>query len=399
MANAHAHEIKSPGPLQGTAGLNTVFLVLSVIGAAAFIVAVKSDPTRAWSSFVLNHFYFMGIALSGMFFAAIQWLTSAMWSSPVRRMIESLGAYLPFSLVTTAILYFGIHTLFHWSHPEAVAHDLMLQGKAGYMNISFFMIRNLVGLGILMLLSWKMLKNSLAQDKDPSFSWTQRNKTLSPGFILLYAIIFSMAAFDQMMSLDSHWYSTMFGVYCFAGAFYAQLALTTLMTLHFRAKGQLGNAVNDNHVHDLGKFLFGMAIFWAYIAFSQFMLIWYANIPEETGWFMARMHGAWFYVAVFLVVGKFCVPFFVLLPRDAKRSVATLTGVSLFMMVAHWIDLLWVVQPNFYAEGPKVGWIEIGVTLGFIGAFGLFVVRFLSRHNMVAIGDPRLEEAVFHHHQ
>jgi hypothetical protein len=157
--------------------------------------------------------------------------------------------------------------------------------------------------------------------------------------------------------------------------------------------------VNDNHLHDLGKFMFAFTIFYAYIGFCQFMLIWYANLPEETGYFMNRFHDGWFYVTCFLLVGKFLTPFFLLMPRDAKRSESMLMGVGVFMLVAHWIDVLWMSQPELYRTGPVIGWIEIGTTLGFIGVFGFVVSRFLHRHNVVAIGDPRLAEAVFHHHQ
>jgi hypothetical protein len=166
-----------------------------------------------------------------------------------------------------------------------------------------------------------------------------------------------------------------------------------------KSKGKLDGIVNDNHLHDLGKFMFAFTVFWAYIGFSQFMLIWYANLPEETGYFIHRFHGQWMYVSAFLLVGKFLLPFFVLLPRDAKRNPQILCFVGVFMLFAQWIDVLWMVQPEFFKDGPQLGWIEAGITLGFLGVFGLTVSRFLAKYNVVAIGDPRLPEAVFHHHQ
>jgi hypothetical protein len=398
-SNDHAHEIRNPGPYRVPGGLTVGFIAMAVVGIVVFLIGLKANPTRAWSSFVINHFYFLSIALAGIFFAAIQWLTSAMWSAPIRRLLEAQTAYLPVALLTFIVLLFGLHHLYQWTDMNHVMADPVLKARAGYFSMGFFTIRNGLGLLILMFFTWKMVGNSIAQDRDGSYSWTLRNKALAPGFIILYAILYSLMSVDQMMSMDTHFFSTMFGVYLFAGAFYATLAMTCLMALHFRGNGQLEGIVNDNHIHDLGKFMFGMTVFYAYIGFSQFMLIWYANLTEETGFFIARMHGAWIYVSAFLAFGKFMLPFFLLLPRDSKRDPKLLTFTALFMLVAHWIDIYWIVQPNFFKEGPSFTWIEAGVTIGFIGLFGFAVTRFLGRFNLVAIGDPRLPEAVFHHHQ
>jgi hypothetical protein len=171
------------------------------------------------------------------------------------------------------------------------------------------------------------------------------------------------------------------------------------MTVVLKRKGVLQGIVNDNHLHDLGKFMFAFTVFWAYIGFSQFMLIWYANLPEETGFFMRRMDHGWLAVSIFLLVGKFITPFVCLLPRDNKRSEKVLLGVGGFMLFAQWVDMLWLIQPEMGKTAPTVGWIEIGLLVGFIGLFGTAVSRFLSQHNAVAVGDPRLAESVFHHHQ
>ena len=224
-------------------------------------------------------------------------------------------------------------------------------------------------------------------------------QAIVPIFLICFGLLYTMMSWDQLMSLNPHWYSTMYGVYCFAGSFYAVLALITLITLYLQSKGKLVGIVNDNHLHDLGKYMMAFTVFWAYIGFSQFMLIWYANLPEETGYFMARMHSTWFYVSCFLVFGKFFLVLFLLLPRDAKRRHGLLAGVAVFMLVAQWIDMMWLIQPEFFAEGPQFGWVEAGTTLGFIGIFGFAVFHFLRRHNVVAIGDPRLMESVYHHHQ
>lgn len=399
MAHATAQELRNPGPYSVSSGLRALFVLFALVGVAAFAAGLAIDSKRTWFSFVHNHFYFMSIALGAIFFAAIQWATGAMWSAPVRRLSEAFTSYLPVALVTFGILYFGIHDLYVWSHPDHVIGDPVLEGKAGYLSVGFFMIRNFIALAIWIYFTRKMVANSIAQDQNGDYKFTARNKTLAPIFLILFALTFTMASFDQLMSLDPHWFSTMFGVYCFAGSFYSVLAALGVLTVYLKRKGVLTGLVNENHLHDIGKLMFAFTVFWAYIGFSQFMLIWYANLPEETGYFLHRFSGSWFYISVFLLIGKFLVPFFFLLPRDAKRNESLLLGVGSFMLFAQWVDVLWLVQPEFSAQGPRIGWIELGVALGFLGIFGFMVSRFLGKHNVVAMGDPRLAESVFHHHQ
>jgi hypothetical protein len=400
MAHADTHApIPNPGTFQFSGGAKAVFLVLAALGVVVFAFGLMTSPDRAWAAFVHNNFYFMCLALGGTFFAALQWMTGAMWSAPVRRLSEAFTSYLPFAFLMVIVLYFGIHHIYIWSHPEHVKGDIVLEGKAGYLSPTFFIIRQLVAVGIWIFFSRKMIGNSISQDKDGSNIWTLKNRVLSPAFMVIFGVTLTMVAFDQLMSLDPHWFSTMFGVYAFAGLFYANLASTCLLTLYLKSKGKLDGIVNDNHLHDLGKFMFAFVIFWAYIGFSQFMLIWYANLPEETSYFSHRMTTGWLPLSIFLLVGKFMVPFFLMLPRDAKRSPKMLTIVGCWMLFAQWIDILWLVQPEFFKDGPHIGIIEIGMFLGFAGVFMTLVARFLGKHNIVAIGDPRLAEAVYHHHQ
>lgn len=395
----HNEAIKNPGSYQIPSGLKSVLSVLALVGVITFVIGFSTDAKRMWPSFLQNHFFFMSLALGGMFFAALQWMTGAMWSAPVRRLAESFTAFLPWVLGGLLLLYFGRHELYRWTDASFVKGDIILEGKAGYLSVPFFFIRNAIAVLLWIFFAKKMIGNSIAQDQSKDPALTVRNRTLSPGFLILFALTFTMVSFDLVMSLDPYWFSTMFGVYCFAGLFYSTLAATTLMAIYLRRKGALVGIVNDNHLHDLGKFMFAFTVFWAYIGFSQFMLIWYANMPEETGYFITRMKDGWYAVSVFLLVGKFATPFFFLLPRGSKRSEKMLWCMGWFMLIAQWIDVMWMVQPEFYAHAPRFGWMEAGITLGFIGAFGLVVFRFLARNNIVAIGDPRLAESVHHHHQ
>lgn len=395
-------DLTPPGPARISSQLRGVFGLLVLVGIASFVLTLFKDPESAWSSFLIGHFYFLSLALGGVFFAVIQWVTGAMWSAPVRRLFESFAAYLPIALITTVILCLGLGVLYHWTHAEVVQGDIILEGKEGYLNIPFFIIRNVGALLVLGFLAWKLIGHSIAQDTDKNYAHTLANRRLGPVFLVLFALLYSFSAVDQLMSLDPHWFSTMFGVYAFAGLFYSMLAMTCLLTLAFKER-QLKDFINDNHIHDIGKFMFAFTVFWAYIGFSQFMLIWYANLPEETGYFIRRMSGGWWYVSLFLLIGKFMVPFFALLPRGAKRNPTRLKAVAIWMLFAQLVDLVWVVQPELYSEGPNLtimGLVSLlGTFAGFAGLFGLAVAWFLGKFSLVAMGDPRLEESVFHHHQ
>jgi hypothetical protein len=395
--HSHSETIQNPGSYEISSRLKTLFLVFVAVGFASFAGGLATDARRTWASFILNHFYFVSLSLGGLFLAALQWLTSAMWSAPIRRISESFTAYLPVALVMVIVLFFGMHHLYIWTDASHVKGDVVLEGKSGWLSIVPFIARNVVFILIWIFFTKKLVGNSLTQDTTKSQELTSRNRAMSPAFMIVFALTYTLSSFDQLMSLEPHWFSTMFGVYCFAGLFYSALALTCLVMLYLRSKNKLDGIVNENHLHDLGKYMFAFTIFWAYIAFSQFMLIWYANMPEETSYFIHRFHGCWLYVSIYLLVGKFMVPFFLLLPRDAKRNVKTLKIAAVWMLISQWIDVMWMVQPEFFPEGPRFGWIEIGVMLGFLGLFALVISRFLAKNNIVAIGDPRLAESVFHH--
>jgi hypothetical protein len=401
MSNAHEIEtVRNPGPLKLESSTTMLFTALAVVGLAALIGGIFMNAPHGWTSLLISHFYFMSLAIGGLFICAIQYATNAMWSAPIRRLAESFSAYMPIVLIGFLVIAFvGMPHLFQWSHPDYVKGDIVLEQKASYLNVTFFIIRNLVAIALWFFFKAKLVGNSVAQDKDGDFSHTAKNRVYAPAFLIVFALTYTMSAIDLLMSLDAHWFSTMFGVYLFAGMFTSALAMMTIFTIILLRNGMLKGIVNDNHLHDCGKFLFAFTIFWAYIAFSQFMLIWYANLPEETMYFMHRMVGGWKYVTIFLLVGKFLVPFFALLPREAKRNTKRLMWVSIWMLFAQWIDLIWIVQPEFFKNGPEVSWIEVAGFIGFAGLFGLLTTRFLAKNDIVAIRDPKLAESVFHHHQ
>jgi hypothetical protein len=316
----------------------------------------------------------------------------------VRRLAESLTAFIPLVLLLgLPIAIFAGKDLYLWLNAEVVAKDAILQGKAAYLNKTFFVVRFVIFAGAWFFFAKKIIGFSLEQDKDRKDQWTELAQKWSVAFLVVFALSFSLFSVDFLMSLEPHWFSTIFGVYCFAGLFQSSLALLTLMALYVERNGLAKGLVTIEHVHDLAKLTKGFTVFWAYIAFSQFMLIWYANLPEETIFYIHRSHGGWLVVSLSLLIFRFVVPFLALLPRWAKRTPGHLTAVCTLILVMQYVDLYWLVYPNLNHDHITFSWVEVGAFVGFMGLFGLAVTRFLSQYNLIPIKDPRRQESLNHH--
>lgn len=398
MAHApHAKAVTDPGPMQVTSGLKTAAAVLMFLGLIGFVFTMIKDPSRAWHGYLVGYFYFTSIAIGGLFFVAIQHLTTAGWSVNIRRIVESLTSFLPVAFVGGLILLLAGPKLYTWLNHDIVTADPLLQHKTPYLNMTFFAIRMVLFLGVWLLFAKIMVGSSVKQDKSGDEKLTTGLMRPSVIFMLVFALSYSLFAVDTMMSLEPHWFSTVFGVYCFAGLFQSTMAVTIIMTVHLMKKGQLKGFVDENHLHDLGKFLFAFTVFWAYIAFSQYMLIWYANLPEETIFYLPRSQGSWMVVSFALIVFKFIVPFFALLPRWAKRTPAYLVAVSWLILVMQFVDLYWLVYPNFNKEQVVFSFNEVLIFMGFAGIFLFCMTRFLGKHSVVPVKDPRIQESLHHH--
>ncbi|MCC6137010.1 MAG: molybdopterin oxidoreductase [Bdellovibrionaceae bacterium] len=388
----------SPQKFKVSSTANIAMAAMAGIGAALLVLGFILDRERAWHAYLVSFFYFTCLAMGGLFFTAIQHVVAAGWSVNIRRLAESLTAFVPFILLLgLPIVIFAGKDLYLWLNAEEVAKDAILQGKAAYLNKMFFIIRFVVFAGAWFFFAKKIVGFSLEQDKDGKDTWTEQAAKWSVAFLLVFALSFSLFSVDFLMSLEPHWFSTIYGVYCFAGLFQSSLALLTLMALFVEQKGLAKGLVTIEHVHDLAKLTKGFTVFWAYIAFSQFMLIWYANLPEETIFYIDRSHGGWLIVSLGLLVFRFVVPFLALLPRWAKRTPGHLVAVCSLILVMQYVDLYWLIYPNYTHEKVAFSWMEIGAFVGFLGLFGLVVTRFLSQYNLLPIKDPRREES--NHHQ
>lgn len=390
-------EIKNPVLLQMSQSLKTFCIVSIVLGVLVFAAGMMKNPERAWHAYLIGFFFTVSIALGGLFFTAIQHVVKAGWSVNIRRLAESFTAYLPLGLVAAVGLLVAGKILYPWMDAKHVAEDLLLQKKASYLNQPFFIIRLILFFGLWIFLSKMVVGRSLKQDETGDKKLTDQLLPWSIATVMIFALSYSLFSVDAIMSLEPHWFSTIFGVYCFAGLFQSTIAFMILTSVYLIRGGYLNQFVNENHLHDLGKFLFAFTVFWAYIAFSQFMLIWYANIPEETLFYIPRLQGEWKWVSASLLVFKFVVPFLILLPRSAKRRTSTLVAMSLLILTMQFVDLYWLIYPNLDEETPQFGFYEVFIFAAFIGAFVYRVANFLSKNSVIVTKDPRQHESMSHH--
>lgn len=366
-------------------------LLLISAGVVLMIISFIVDSHRAFYNYILMYSFIVSIGVGSLGLVALEYIVDAAWSTPFRRISEFLAFLIPFLLILAIPIIFGIHDLYHWSHKEALETDPILQGKAPYLNTAFFIIRVFACILIWMLFYFLITKNSEKQDITKEYGLLTKNIKLSIGFAPLLIITLTITAIDLIMSLEPHWYSTMFGVYYFSGTAVAGLAATTLLAVILKEKGYLHPQIQDRLYHSMGTLLFGLNVFWAYIAFSQFLLIWYADIPEETFWMMHRMHGSWGVVSLALFFIHFIIPFIILLPGRAKTNFRTLKIMAIWLLFAHILDLYWLIMPNFNKESAFFSWNEIGFIL-FIVGFVLFVFKMKSdKTNFTPVGDPKLE--------
>lgn len=377
------------------ASVDRMGMGLLTAGVLLVIAAFILQPVRASFDAVILYLFMVGIGVGAIFLVALEHITGAVWSVPMRRVPEFLAGIAPFLVLLVLPLFLHLHDLFHWTHEEAVRADAVLAGKSAYLNVQFFSIRTAAFLAIWIIFGMLFVRNSTKQDvtRDPLL--TRSSVRLAAGFLPLFAITLTFTAFDWAMSLEAHWFSTIYGVYFFSGTVLAALAATTLIVVLMHEHGYLPGLRRD-HFYSLGALMFGFVNFWAYIAFSQFLLIWYANLPEETYWFMARWANGWQIMSVLLIVVQFAVPYVVLLPQEAKMDLRRLKFMAIWLLAARLIDLYWLVMPT-HSPTLSLSWTEIGFPLVGIGIIMLLISWKSKRYNLVPIGDPKLQRGMDFH--
>jgi len=363
------------------------------LGAAVGLAGWGTKPFLF--AYLLAFLFFLTLALGGLFFVLLHFLTRAGWSVVVRRLAENVMGTLPLFVLLFLPIALGFHEIYEWGHAEVLAHDPLLAGKEPFLNATGFLSRAAIYLALWCGLAWWLRSRSVAQDSTGDIAITKRLQTISAPGMVLFAVTLSLASFDWVMSLDPHWYSTIFGVYIFSGCVLGILSLLVLIVEVLHRGGAIEQTVTTEHRHDLGKLLFAFVVFWGYIAFSQFLLIWYGNIPEETVWFAHRWDDpGWRTVSIALVLGHFVLPFFFLLPRATKRNRLLLSLGALWMLAMHYLDLYWLVMPAYHGEEAVSGLV---LAAAFVGVGGLFLGllgSLMRKPALVPVRDPRLPESL-----
>ena len=367
-----------------------MIVLMGVLGLVGLLTSYASDgaaAARFFANWVLWYVVLLSIGLGALFLIALEHLVSARWSVPLRRIPERLSSLMVLLFPLALVALWGVRSLYLWAGPGA-AGDEILQAKAVWLNVPFFTVRSLACLGLWLLFFVWLVRGSYRQDQGQAPEFPGRAKRLAAAFMIVFGVTVTVAAFDWLMSLEPHWFSTIMGVYLFSGCMVAGLAGTTLVVIYLLKAGRLPG-IKPDHLYNLGALMFGFNAFWAYIAFSQFMLIWYANLPEETGFFYHRLHGPWLGVTVLLPIVHFFIPFFALLSRDAKCDTGRLRWVAIWLLASHVIDVYWLVFPSL-GQGVLLGWPEVAFAFFFVALTLVWVRGSLRVGWDMPVGDPNL---------
>lgn len=352
---------------------------------------------RPYAALYVAAFFFMMIALGVLAFYAIQYASQAGWSPVLYRVMEAITYYLlPGALIVLLIAIIGDKHIFIWMDPEVVAHDEIIQGKSSWLNKPWFIVRALIFIGGWSLYRYFSRKFSLEQDNDSGNKYFKLNFRISAAFLVFFIYTESMMSWDWIMSVDPHWFSTLFGWYLLASMLVSGITVIALITIYLKSKGHL-DVVNDSHLHDLAKFMFGFSVFWTYLWFSQFMLIWYANIPEEVTYYITRIED---YTIPFfgMIIMNFIFPFLVLINSDYKRIPWFIVMAGIVILIGHYVDVFNMIMPATVIDRWYFGLPEISALALFSGLFLLIVFYSLSKAPLLVKGNPYIKESENFHY-
>lgn len=388
-------------------GLLTLILGFIFLSPMAGANGDNVNGTRFWAVLLQNSLFWLMLVNVSIFFIAICTLAMGGWQVAFRRVNEAISTLVPIMGVITLVILLciilgGRADIYAWVDKNAVQSDGLLKGKSGFLNPVFFLVASIVTIGLWSLIGKKLNKISRESDdagpmdQATAKKWLAKNMGLSAYYIVLYILsVGSVIPWLWLMSIDPHWYSTMYSWYTFASTFVAGIALMTIFVIYFKNRGQL-EFVTKEHIQDLGKFMFAFSIFWTYLWFSQFMLIWYANIPEETVYFKARMQGPYSGLFYLNLVINFVAPILILMKKASKRNYTIITFMCVLIIFGHWVDFYQMVMPGTVGAHPHMSWFEFGIPLGFVGLIMWGVNRFAEKTPMTAINNPFLKESIIH---
>jgi hypothetical protein len=373
-------------------------LILTIIGVATGM-GDHHFKTRLLTNGLINGFFFFALGLGALFFLALQYATETGWYASVKRVIEAVAGFLPygmgfFGIILLAItLMDGAH-IYLWMDSEIVKHDEIIQGKSAYLNPAFFWIRTIVYFATYFIFLRGFKRRSLLEDQEGGTTLHFTNYKKGALFLVFFAVFSSTSAWDWLMSIDVHWFSTLFGWYTFAGMWCSTMVVLVITTLYLKKLGHL-EKVNESHIHDLGKWTFATSFLWSYLWFSQFMLIWYANIGEEVTYYQMRIENfKVLYFSMFVI--NFAFPMLLLMSRDAKRHAGILTTVGLIILAGHWLDVYIMVSAGSLGANAKLGFLEVGMALLLAGSFIFIILNNLTKAPLTPVNHPFLDESIHH---
>lgn len=365
------------------------------LGVIGLVYGFLTDTHRTWANLLMDNYYFLSLTIGASFFFSLQYITQSGWSAMFRRIPEAIMAYIPYAAIIMLVMYFGLHDIYHWSHPDLVANDELLAHKAPFLNVPFYMIRIVIFFTAWILLTRYLRKLSLQEDNLGGTAMFEKMEFWSKIFIFVLAFTFSIASFDWIMSIDAHWFSTIFAFKNFGAAFYHGTSLVALIAIILHKKGYFKD-MNEYHLLDFSRYMFGLSIIWGYLYFSQFALIWFGNIPEETIYYAQRWENGWkiFFYLNFLI--NWFIPFIVLLPQKLDKSINFVYFICILLLIGLYTDIYEQVMPDFITS-PSFGIIEIGVFAGLAGLFLFAFSKALAKVPLIAKNHPYLDESIHHH--
>lgn len=365
-------------------------LAVGVIGLGLAGVGALASPQQFFRSYLFAFLFWCGLSLGSFVILMIQHITGGRWGALIRRVLECSTRGLPLLAVLFVPIVLGIHQIYEWADAHEVAEDAILQHKSLYLNPSFFTARAVFYFAIWILFSRMLNRWSLEQDKGHSAALGKRLTYISRGGLLLYALTMTFAAIDWVMSLEPHWFSTIYGLLLIAGQVLSALAFSILVTSSLSSQPKFGEIARPDLFQDLGKLLLGFTMVWAYFSFSQFLIIWMGNLPEEIPWYLNRLYGGWQYIGVGLILFHFALPFALLLSRGRKRDRLRLRWVALIVIAMRVVDLFWLVTPTYSPRVMTIHWLDV---VTFIGIGGVWLAMFcwqLQQRPLLPLRDPEL---------
>jgi hypothetical protein len=362
-----------------------------VLGLAAAGAGGLIDPAQFFRSYLVAYLFFTGIALGSLGLVSLNHVTGGRWGVVIRRVCESAMRTLPLLLVLFVPLLLGLSHLYEWAQPEHVAHDALLQSKQTYLNVPFFIVRLLIYFAVWLLVTRYLVRWSHEQDATGGADVVRRLQFLGRGALLLYTLTMTFAAVDWAMSLEPHWYSTIYGILMIGGQVLSAFAFVIPVLMMISDREPFSAFVTVEQFHDLGKLMLAFVMLYAYFGFSQFLIIWSGNLPEETPWYLARLSGGWQYVAVAVLLLQFVMPFVILLSRNLKRNARRLAAVALIVLAARLLDIFWLVTPAFSPGHFVVHWMDLAAVFGVGGLWLSFFVWQLRGQPLLPLRDPALQ--------